>query len=139
MAKAKGYKPRSFESVGVKNGKNDTYAAIYKSMLFCPAFKNLKNRTIILYLYMKEKHYGHRKPSADFPNIPALQGNELFYFPFSAAVETGVYTKNMKREFYNDVKELEEHGFIRTVFNGKSRKQKSIYEFSNKWQEWKDK
>lgn len=37
---------------------------------------------------------------------------------------------------HSDIKALEEHGLIRTVFNGKPTKRKSIYGFSNKWQTW---
>lgn len=136
MSKTSKYKARSFESAGGKNGKNDTYAAIYDSMLYHPAFMSLKNRQKVLYLYIKSRYFGHKKPREDFPDIPDLRGDDLFYFPLTAGIEAGIYTSSMKRELYNDIKALEEHGLIRTVFNGKPTKRKSIYGFSNKWQTW---
>ena len=130
------YKPLTFESAGSKNGKTDTYSAIYKSMLFHPAYTSLKPRPRALYTYCKEKYYGHRKPQTDFPDVPELQGNKLFYFSLSDAVATGLYTQGMRNEFYGDMRVLEDHGLIRKVVSGKSTKRKSIYEFSNKWQTW---
>lgn len=138
MSKPSKYKPRSYESAGGKNGRNDTYAAVYNSMLFHPAFKSLKNRQKVLYLYIKDQYIGHKKPRVDFPDIPDLQGDDLFYFPLTAGVEAGIYTQNMQRELYGDIKALEDHGLIRIVFNGKPTKQKSIYGYSNKWQTWEE-
>lgn len=133
-SKRDSYKPRSFESAG---GKNETFSAIYKSMLFHPAYTSLKPRPRALYTYCKEKYYGHRKPEMDFPDILALRGEKFFYFSLSDAVETGLYKPSMRREFYGDMQTLEDHGLIRKVVSGKSTKKKSIYELSNKWQEWK--
>ena len=130
------YKPRSFESAGGENGKTDTHVAIYRSMLFHPAYTSLKPRQRELYNYCKEKLYGHRKPQSDFPDVPELQGDKLFYFSLSDAVETGLYKPSMRREFYGDMQILEDHGLIRKVVSGKPTKRKSIYEYSNKWQTW---
>ena len=90
------YKPRAFESVG----GDKKHAAIYISMLFSPAFQSLSNRQQILYIYVKGRYYGTRKPGKDYPEVNELQGNDLFYFPFNEAVKTGKYTANMRREFY---------------------------------------
>lgn len=130
------YKPHSFESAGGKNGKNDTFSALYSSMVHHPAYQSLKPRQMKLYDYCKERLYGFKKPKMDFPNIPELQGDTLFYFSLSDAVETGLYKSSMRREFYNDMQILEEHGLIRKVVSGKTAKKKNIYEFSDRWKIW---
>ena len=126
------YKPHAFESVG----GDRRHAAIYNSMLFSPAFQSLSNRQQILYIYVKGRYYGTRKPGKDFPEVTELQGNDLFYFPFNEAVKTGKYTANMRREFYGDMESLEEVGLIRRVAKG-TRNKKSIYQYSSLWQNWK--
>ena len=132
------YKPHSFESAGGKNGKHDTFSALYSSMVHHPAYQSLKPRQMKLYDYCKERLYGFKKPKMDFPNIPELQGDTLFYFSLSDAVETGLYKSSMRREFYNDMQILEEHGLIRKVVSDKAAKKKNIYEFSDRWKIWRN-
>ena len=121
MAKRTPFKPCTFETVG----GDKRHAAIYISMLFSPAFQSLSNRQQILYIYVKGKFYGTRKPGKDFPEVKELQGNDLFYFPFNEAVKTGKYTVNMRKEFYGDMESLEEAGLIRRVSKG-TRNQRII-------------
>ena len=132
MAKRTTFKPCTFETVG----GDKRHAAIYISLLFSPAFQSLSNRQQLLYIYAKGRYYGTRKPGRDFPEVKELQGNDLFYFPFKEAVNTGKYTANMRREFYGDMKRLEDAGFICCVARGK-RNQKTIYRYSSLWQNWK--
>lgn len=129
------YKPKPFESTGVKN---DTSANVYRSMLESPAYKALTKNQRLLYVYMKSRYYGARKPGKDFPDIEELQGEELFYFNRKLAVEFALYSKANERQFYRDVAALEEHGFIRTVSNGRETKSRSVYSFSDEWQTWSD-
>lgn len=135
MARKKTYKPKRFESTGVSN---DTSANIYESMLLSPAFMDLNSRTRTLYLYMKAQYYGKRKPGKDFPDIEQVQSDECFYFNMSVAVKYKLYSVNNHTQFYNDIKILENHGFIKTISNGKATRSKSIYRFSDEWQEWKN-
>jgi hypothetical protein len=131
----KPYKPKLFESTGKQN---DTSANIYESMLLSAAFNDLTKNQRLLYIYMKAQYYGKRKPGKDFPEIEQFQGEELFYFNFSLAEKYHLYTRANHQQFYNDIKEIERHGFIETVSNGKSNKKKNIYIFSSRWRLWQD-
>ena len=133
--KKKRYRPKAFESTGISN---DTSAAIYESMLISPAFMDMTKNQRFLYVCMKAQYYGKRKPGKDFPDIEQLQGDDLFYFNLSLAEKYGLYTRNGHTSFYNDVKAIEDHGFIETVSNGKATHSKSIYRYSSKWREWCD-
>lgn len=133
--KTRTYKAKDFESTGIPN---DTSANIYGSMLESPAFKDLSKNQRLLYIYMKKQYYGTRKPKKDFPNMEQLQGDDLFYFNLSLAVKYELYTKSNKRQFYSDVSAIEQHGFIKTISNGKSTKSRSIYQFVGDWKEWSD-
>lgn len=129
------YKPQIFESAGVPN---DTSANIYESMLTSPAFQHLTKNQRLLYVYMKAQYYGKRKPSQDFPEMSHLQGRDLFYFNRSIAVNKyGLYSDNNRKSFYDDIKAVEQHGFIKTISNGRATRRKSIYQFSGDWRNWK--
>lgn len=126
------YKPKAFESTGISG---DTSANLYDSMLTNPSFIRLKPRQKLLYLYAKNQYYGKRKPGRDFPDIPALQGEDLFYLNFSLVRRYGLYTANGQHEFYSDIKILCDTGFMECVSSGRATKQKSVYRFSDRW--WK--
>ena len=87
---------------------------------------------------MKSQYYGKRKPGKDFPDIEQLQGNELFYFNQSLAVNYGLYSRDNHKQFYSDIKAIEKHGFIKTVSSGAATKSKSIYRFVGDWKMWND-
>lgn len=134
------YKPKSFESIGQKfkdennTIRTDTTANIYESMLLSPAFQDLKHRQRNLYVVCKAQYYGHRKPKQDNPDVEQLQNDCLFYLNWYEVMKYGIYTKTMKKEFYGDLKALEQHGFIDIVVRGgKNGKTKSIYKYSDKW------
>ena len=131
----KPYTPKTFESTGISN---DTSANIYGSMLESSAFKDLSKNQRLLYVYMKKQYYGVKKPGRDFPELEEMQGDDLFYFNLSLAVRYGLYSRSNDRQFYADIKAIEEHGFIKTVSNGKSTKSRSIYKFIGDWKFWKD-
>ena len=135
MAKKKTYRPKSFESSGKSN---DTSANLYESMLLSAAFMDLTPKQRLLYVYMKAQYYGKRKPGKDNPDIENLQGDDLFYFPRTLAEKYNLYTRSNNRQFYNDIKAIEEHGFIKTISSGKATKTKSIYKFVGAWKMWND-
>ncbi len=135
MVKKKAYRPKSFESSGKSN---DTSANLYESMLLSAAFMDLTPKQRLLYVYMKAQYYGKRKPGKDNPNIENLQGDDLFYFPRTLAEKYNLYTRSNNRQFYNDIKAIEEHGFIKTISSGKATKTKSIYKFVGAWKMWND-
>lgn len=130
----KGYKPGSFESTGISK---DTTASLYNSMLTHPAFTTLKTRQKILYVYIKLQLFGKRKPRHDYPDIEEVSSDLCFYLNHAAVVEYGLYTEKNHKDFYQDMQELEEHGFIEKISSGRAQRKKSIYKFSSKWQEWK--
>ena len=129
------YKPKTFESSGEAR---DTSANIYESMLQSKAFMSLTKNQRLLYIYMKAQYYGKRKPGRDYPEVEQFQGDDLFYFNQSLAVKYGLYTRGNHKSFYDDIKALENHGFIKTVSNGKMTKSKSIYKFVGEWHKWTD-
>lgn len=139
MSKRKKYEPAAFES-----GKSllppkvaETSANIFRSMMFSEAWHDLTNRQRNLYLTAKAMYYGTRKPEKDYPDIKAFQGDDKLYLNLNEVVKYGTYTKNMRGELYTDIKALEEHGFLKTISNGKARKIKSVYQYSDGWKEWK--
>lgn len=131
--KTRTYKAGSFESTG--NSK-DTTASIYNSMLTHPAFTSLKTRQKILYVYIKLQLYGKRKPKHDFPEVEEVASDLCFYLNHAAVVDYGLYVESNHKDFYKDMQELEEHGFIEKISSGKTHRKKNIYKFSSKWQEW---
>lgn len=142
MSKKK-YHPKAFESLGDKytdadgHKRTDTSANLYESMLTSDAWKDLPFRQRALYTACKAQYYGKRKPEKDFPEVPGVQGDDCFYMNAAAVKKYGIYTKNMHREFYGDLKALCGHGFITCVSNGQANKSRSIYRFSSSWAAWK--
>lgn len=139
----KKYHPKAFESLGDiytdagGHKRTDTSANLYESMLTSDAWKDLSFRQRALYTACKAQYYGKRKPEKDFPEVPGVQGDDCFYMNAAAVEKYGIYTKNMHREFYGDLKALCGHGFITCVSNGRANKSRSIYRFSSSWAAWK--
>lgn len=139
----KKYHPKAFESLGdtytdaTGHKRTDTSANIYESMLTSDAWKDLSFRQRALYTVCKAQYYGKRKPGKDFPELPDVQGDDCFYMNAAAVERYGIYTKNMHREFYGDLKALCAHGLITCVSNGRANKSRSIYRFSAAWGTWK--
>lgn len=115
-----------------------TSANVYGSMLESPAFKDLSKNQRLLYIYMKKQYYGTRKPGQDFPDMEQLQGDNLFYFNLALAEKYGLYSRSNDRQFYADIRAVEQHGFIKTVSSGRATKSRSIYKFTGDWKEWQD-
>lgn len=134
MKRKRIYRPLSFESTGATN---DTSANVYHSMLVSKSWNDLTKNQRILYVCMKDRYYGKRKPKSDFPDIEELQNNLCFYFNLELASGVyNLYSRSNHKRFYSDIRALKEHGFIETVSNGKSTHSRSIYKFTSKWQYW---
>ena len=141
--KRKKYVPKSFESVGATfiddNGTKrvDTSANIYDSMMLSKAYRDLKTRQQQLYTICKAQYYGKRKPKQDYADIEQFQDDTCFYLNLGNVVRYGLYTQNMRKEFYGDMKALQEHGFIIQISKGGGNgKTKSIYQFVSDWRTW---
>lgn len=143
MARKKAYEPQLFESRNRgrkfinQRGKEqaDTSANIYESMLQSKAFKSLKPRQQVLYLYCKAQYYGKKKPRKDFEKQGVYQSDTYFYFNWQLAIDYELYTEKSWASLYHDMAALEKNGFIEKVKSGKEHKEKTIYKFSDKWQE----
>lgn len=118
--------------------RHDTFAAIYESQLQSKAYKALTNRQKMLYVYCKAQYFGKRKPSADYPDLEQFQSPDCFYLNLASICSYGLYTRNMRKEFYGDMRELEAHGFIKKLSSGRSTKTKNIYKFSDEWKTWEN-
>lgn len=135
------YKPKSFESKGNhfinQRGKSqaDTSANIYESMLQSQAFKSLTSKQKILYVYCKSQFYGKRKPKKDYEKQGLYQDDTYFYFNWQLALDYDLYTEKSWSSLYHDMATLEKKGFIEKAQSGKGHKTKTIYKFSDKWQE----
>jgi len=127
-----GYGHQFIASNGIKY--HDTFANIYMSMLLSPAFKDLKHRQQMLYIVMKAQYYGKRKPRQDYKDL--YDCDEYFYMNFDAVQYYGLYTKYMQKEFRKDKQALIDHGFIELVASGAKTHTKSIFKYSDKWQQW---
>ena len=135
--KKKKFEYEKFESAGEfvdGNGKKrkDTSVRICESMLFSDAFSALTNRQKMLYICCKSQFFGKRKPCQDIE----ILYDDCFYMSFSTIIPYKIYTKNMKSEYYKDLKILVDLGFIELIAKGNSRK-KSIYKYSDRWKKYK--
>ena len=133
MARKKKYTPKPFESKGGK----DSFAMIFMSQVKSPAFMDLTDKQRLIYMYMKLQFYGQRnRPMKDYPDI--ADSEQYFYFNLQLAKEYGLVKSDGSRGLlYANIKAIEDHGFIKTISNGREVKQKSIYVFSMDWRFWK--
>lgn len=133
------YTPQNFETKGKKftnqRGKiqDESYAALYESMLQSPAFKGLKPREKVLYLYCKAQQFGKHKPSQDCSDFPE---DSSFYMNWGKALDYGLYPASSSRNFYRDMKTLESKGFIKLLKSGQAHKEKNVYQFIDEWKKW---
>ena len=108
--------------------ESKAYVRIFLDMVNSPAFKDLSYKQQLLYFYMKIQ-FGQKDSKK--PNGKHLQ----FYF------NRGLYKNTLELysndgQFRKDRDNLIEHGFIICVENGSNTRSKSIYQFSDKWQNY---
>ena len=124
MAKSKKQPPEKWESVG----KNNKFVRLFVEQLESEAMNQLKPRQRNLYTYMKLQYSGK-----ETKNNP--QGKkDYFYFNWTLANKKYKLYKNQKT-FYDDIKILNEKGFIEIVEKNQNLRQKNVYKFSDKWKE----
>lgn len=127
------YIPKSFESLGKSN---DTSANIYMSMLLSPAWQSLTKNAQVLYLYCKAQYYAEkRKPKPQVRQLNETQQKMCFTMNKSKWLALYHIYNSDNGQFNKDMKMLIDYGFIEMIENGKTSRTKSIYMFSDKWQE----
>jgi len=127
----KQYQKKPFESTGKSN---DVSANIYMSMMLSEAWRALTPAQVKLYLYCKAQLYAEKKK-------PVLMNGESRneFFTMNRGKwcnDYELYKDNNREAFHRDMTALIEKGFIECIENGKTRRVKSIYAFSEKWQSW---
>ena len=127
MPKKKKYQKKDFESTGVGY---DVSANIYLSMMKSKAWEALTKNQRILYLYLKLQYYSQkRKPNKD--------DKSMFYFNQTKWMnEYQLYSEGNKKSFYNDIEQLIIKGFIDCVSSGKTTRERNIYKYSSRWQNY---
>lgn len=133
MGRKQKYTPHDYESAK-KSG--EPFAALYRSLLLSDAFATLSKGAKVLYLYcaLHIHNAGRIKPGKDFPDVPQLQGDDVFYMNRALVCNKyHLYSPANSKSFYADINELVEHGLIERISNGKEQKKKSIYRLSDKW------
>lgn len=132
--KTKKYNPRNFESDPSLIGRNyDTSANVYHSMLLSPAWKDLTSKQRDLYYVCKDQMYAQKhRPKEDEENGISKTAFYMNRYIWGEQYELYSLGSN-EAAFYRDMAALIEHGFIRCVASGRSRKTKSIYDYSDRW------
>ena len=122
----KPYEKKPFESTGKPS---DTSANLYMSMLTSPAWKSLSAQQQALYLCCKAQYYGEKiKPEGNQEYFTMNKGKWCNLY--------GLYDENNGKGFRRDMGKLIEKGFIACVECGAVTRTKTIYRFSDKWQQY---
>lgn len=149
MTKRSKFSPKAFESsskfLPIISGytQKDTSANIYNSMLLSPAFQDLTATGVRLYLHMKARYYTEKKTDAlitEYEKLTNQNINKSIRFTFNKAVWHDlyhIYGNGGGNNFQKDLNSLIDYGFITKIQSGKLTKSKSIYEFNDKWADWK--
>ena len=108
--------------------ESKAFVRIFLDMVNSPAFKDLSYKQQLLYFYMKTQFC---QKDSKKPNGKHLQ----FYF------NRGLYKNTLELysndgQFRKDRDALIMHGFIICIENGSNTRSKSIYQFSDKWQNY---
>ena len=129
MAKKKKYQKKNFESTGANY---DVSANIYLSMVKSKAWLSLTKNQRLLYLYLKMQYYSQKRK-------PNKENKEMFFFNQTKWLnEYQLYSEGNKKSFYNDMEQLIIKGFIDCVSSGKTTREKNIYQYSSRWQNYNE-
>ena len=129
MPKKKKYQKKDFESTGVGY---DVSANIYLSMMKSKAWLSLTKNQRLLYVYLKVQYYSQKRK-------PNKENKEMFYFNQTKWLnEYQLYSEGNKKSFYNDMEQLIIRGFIDCVSSGKTTREKNIYQYSSRWQNYNE-
>ncbi len=126
------YLPKPFESDG---NRSDTSANIYHSMLLSPRWQALTKGAKVLYLYCKAQYYAEKTKPAP-KNGRLTETEKLLTFTMNEKKWHDIYgIYSNKLQFYKDMLQLVQAGFIDIIENGKVTRSKNVYIFSTRWRE----
>lgn len=131
----KTFKPDYFASLGMDNeGKVDTFAMIYNTMLIHKNFVELSPSAKITYLYCRNQATNTKGRQCLYNHGQEFEreytGN-YFTFPAKHAEAYGMKRQNLNKY----LNELIKKGFIEKVESNKNQQKVNIYKFSSKWKE----
>ncbi len=136
MGKKRKYTPPTFETMHPEG--RHVYMAIYDTLYTSPAWKELTDKQVRLYLFCRWQYWAKRenRPGADYPDYEPYQAPEVFYLNWAKVQSAGLYRSNKKR-FYDDVRALCKRGLIESLYNGRGGRDKSVFRLSDLWQKYK--
>lgn len=136
MGKKRKYTPPTFETMHPEG--RHVYMAIYDTLYTSPAWKELTDKQVRLYLFCRWQYWAKKenRPGADYPDYEPYQAPEVFYLNWAKVQSAGLYRSNKKR-FYDDVRALCKRGLIESLYNGRGGRDKSVFRLSDLWQKYK--
>ncbi|WP_302589060.1 hypothetical protein [Dialister succinatiphilus] len=136
MGKKRKYTPPTFETMHPEG--RHVYMAIYDTLYTSPAWKELTDKQVRLYLFCRWQYWAKRenRPGADYPDYEPYQAPEVFYLNWAKVQSAGLYRSNKKR-FYDDVRALCKRGLIESLYNGRGGRDKSVFRLSDLRQKYK--
>lgn len=112
------------------------YIRMYTSMTTSLAFLSLTGNQRALYMFCRFQEYNkENKPRKVYPNLKLGNDFKLFFMNWDLVKTIGLYKS--ENTFYKDLKRLIELGFIECLYYGKPGGNKSIFAYSDKWQDVK--
>ena len=136
MGKKRKYTRPTFETMHPEG--RHVYMAIYDTLYTSPAWKELTDKQVRLYLFCRWQYWAKRenRPGADYPDYEPYQAPEVFYLNWAKVQSAGLYRSNKKR-FYDDVRALCKRGLIESLYNGRGGRDKSVFRLSDLRQKYK--
>lgn len=133
MGRKKGYSRKSYESARPGRGAHDAYIPLHASMTNSQEWRALTGNQRALYFFCRFQRYDldRPKPGAAFPLCEEFQRREVFFMNFETVKDEGLYKS--RATFYKDMRALVAGDFLVCLYDGKARRQKSIYKCSDAW------
>lgn len=118
------------------------FVPITKKMLLSQAWRKMTANQQRLYVLGRFRCFNADHPRKDFPDLPMMQNNDVFYLSFPEAVKMGFYTKGNKKRFYEDMQQIEKLGFWKKITltprdpNGELFP-RAVYKMTADWENYK--
>lgn len=118
------------------------FVILTKQMLFSQAWRKMTANQQRLYELGRCRCFDADHLRKDFPDLPIMQKNDVFYLSFQEAIKRGFYTKGNKKRFYEDMRQIEKLGFWKkitlspTCSNGEHFP-RAIYKMTIDWKNYK--